>query len=60
MPSSRGIYGMALNLRRLGLVLWFCCSVAGAQEAQTILHLLDYIGVDYAEAVERWPDQERR
>lgn len=32
------------------LVLGFVAS-AGAQDAQTILHLLDYIGVDYAEAV---------
>lgn len=28
------------------------CCIAQAQDAQTVLHLLDYIGVDYAEAVE--------
>lgn len=40
-------------LIRLALALLFCLPVAAtAQEAQTILHLLDYIGVDYPEAVE--------
>ena len=37
------------------LVLFFAAALSGmaaAQEAQTILHLLDYIGVDYPEAVE--------
>lgn len=42
---------MPTILRRLILLLFLFCSAIGAQEAQTILHLLDYIGVDYAEAV---------
>ena len=39
-------------LKRLAFVLLVCLPLAApAQEAQTILHLLDYIGVDYPEAV---------
>lgn len=37
------------------LILLFAAALSGmaaAQEAQTILHLLDCIGVDYPEAVE--------
>jgi high-affinity iron transporter len=41
-----------MSLRGLVLVLLVFPFGALAQEAQTILHLLDYIGVDYAEAVE--------
>ena len=40
-------------LGRFALVLLLCLPLgAAAQEAQTILHLLDYIGVDYPEAIE--------
>jgi hypothetical protein len=40
-------------VRRLAAVLLLLVPLAAAaQEAQTILHLLDYIGVDYGEAVE--------
>ena len=40
-------------LRRFALVLLLCLPLrVPAQEAQTILHLLDYIGVDYPEAIE--------
>jgi high-affinity iron transporter len=40
-------------LRRFALALLLCLPLgAFAQEAQTILHLLDYIGVDYPEAIE--------
>lgn len=40
-------------MRKLLCVLLFALSsVAHAQDAQIILHLLDYIGVDYPEAVE--------
>jgi high-affinity iron transporter len=39
-------------LKRLALVLLLCLPLGvPAQEAQTILHLLDYIGVDYPEAI---------
>lgn len=38
--------------RRLVLCLFLLLpALAGAQEAQTILHLLDYVGVDYPEAI---------
>ncbi|HLS86846.1 MAG TPA: c-type cytochrome, partial [Burkholderiales bacterium] len=41
-------------MRTLVALVLLACFVpaAAAQEAQTILHLLDYIGVDYPEAVE--------
>lgn len=39
-------------MTRFVLVLLLFVPLASAQEAQTILHLLDYIGVDYPEAVE--------
>jgi high-affinity iron transporter len=39
--------------RSILFVAFLLCPIAGlAQEAQTILHLLDYIAVDYPEAVE--------
>jgi high-affinity iron transporter len=39
-------------LRLAAALLLLCPFIAAAQEAQTILHLLDYIGVDYPEAIE--------
>jgi hypothetical protein len=40
----------ATRLRRLAFTLLLCVPLAAvAQDAQTILHLLDYIGVDYPE-----------
>lgn len=41
-----------MNLRLLPLLSALLLAPAHAQDAQTTLHLLDYIGVDYAEAVE--------
>lgn len=40
-------------MTRFGLILLLALPLAAAaQQAQTILHLLDYIGVDYPEAIE--------
>lgn len=42
---------MKLASFSVAFLLWALPFAAPAQDAQTILHLLDYVGVDYPEAV---------